>query len=148
MRKFIDIINEGAAFDLPGFGHEEEDEKPQMHPSDMAGDPNYFSDKPRTTDWRDLLANHVRKTMMNSTAIHRVYGLVLDGIPFDDAVKHVAQQLEIDTHELRSLVVADYKKLRHKYLTTHDPIVGSDPHAEDLIHVLNPIIREWIESLK
>ena len=71
--------------------------------------------------------------------VEDVYLLVLDDFPFEDAVSQVAKRDNMDPLDLRAACVDDYKILRSQ-ADTYASYAGNQ-----LVHALNPIIREAIE---
>lgn len=88
----------------------------------------------------DVIAKAIRHLLRRSPE-SLVFGLVLSGIPFDDAVNHIAKRDEIDPYELRATTMAEYKRLRG------DTSSYDDPDKVALIMTLNKVIREACETL-
>lgn len=90
-------------------------------------------------DWqellRDVLSQHVAKGSYRLHGlIYQVYGLILDGIPFEDAINHIAGRAKVDPYELRANLIANFKRMRS------DSESYDDSDKVQLIHQLNAII--------
>ncbi len=116
MRQYMKIINEASS------------------PIDFDHDSDHAN--PQHIDWAGLL-HHVLKNSPNRL----VFDLVLSGIPFDDAVQHIAKRDGVDPLELRAKAMAAYKKMRAT------PESYDNPDNVMLIQHLNKVIREAVESL-
>lgn len=132
MRKYINIINEGI-------------DPRSNHPAFAPDGDDTIADKPEgegMDDFEKMFADIFAPlhNLKNRMSIEDVYHLCIDGIPFEDAVGHIAKRDDLDAAQLRGLVIDDYKMLRGNAETYASPM------GHTLVGTMNPQIRESLDE--